>query len=204
MSEYRTPVGAEFAEEVSEHMREGQPARANQAFARGWRDAVPDLPLRFSVILVRPDRKVITGLDKQLRDENEPEMCLQRVDLSTVTVNLTEGGQRIGNLPADDARLLHELDADAALYRPQVLEIRYNARGRLDHIAVELVRPEVRLCSSCGEPHAGSHVNCDKCRSKRRPKGDERYEASPVSFHDAIDEIAREPEGADADADFDI
>ena len=162
--EYIAP-GAEFAEEVAKNTREGHLVRANRVFTRGWRDAVPDLPLRFSVVLVRPDRKAVTQLDRRLRDEDEPQMQLCRQDAGAVEV--TVDGQRIGDLPADDARLLAELDAAIDLYSPRVLEIRYTTRGRLDYIAVELVRPEVRLCSSCNLPHTGTHVNCDRCRAKR-------------------------------------
>jgi hypothetical protein len=200
-SEFVAPAGSEFAKEISEHLREGDHGSASRAFARGWRDAVPDLPLRFSVILVRPDRDVIASLYKQLRDGDELEMCLQRVSASEVTVNLVDGGQRIGDIPAADARLLHELDADSALYRPQVSEVRYTARGRFDYIAVELVRPEVKLCSSCGEPHTTPHVNCAKCRSERRPKGEESYERAPLHLHDALDAVVTAPnlDGEDDD-----
>ena len=162
---------AEMLGEVAEHLRGGHTGRAQAAFSRGWRDAVPELPLRFSVILVRPDREVVAEVDKLVREGTEVKMQLERIDESLVQVVLADA-QRVGNLPAEDARLLQDLGADADLYSPLVLEIRYNEKGRLDYIAVELVRPEVRYCSACSRQHSGPHVNCEECRAKRRPKGE--------------------------------
>jgi len=193
---------AELAEEISGHVRDGAHDRAARAFRRGWRDAVPELPLRFSVILVRADRELVAWLHRQLVDHSEPEIALRRSDESSVDVVIAATGQRLGSLPAQDARLLAELDAADDLYRPQVMEIRYDERGRFDHIAVELVRPQLRYCSACTKPHAGPYVNCDECRAKRRRKGEERYEASPVAFHEALDAIAREPEDSSDELDF--
>lgn len=205
MSEHSSNQGeraSELADEVSAYVREGKHGRATQAFQRGWRDAVPELPLRFSVVLVRPDRELVAQIHRRLVDKIEPKLCLQRTDEFSVQVVLADDGQRLGSLPAQDARLLADLQAPDALYHPQVLEIRYDDQGRFHRIAVELVRPELRYCSACGNKHSGPHINCADCRSKRRRKGAERYESSPVNFHEALDTLAREPEDSSDKLDF--
>lgn len=191
-----TERAAELVGEISEHVREGNPGRAESAFRRGWRDSVPELPLRFSVVLVRPDRDVVSAIHRLINDGSEPELTLQREDNNLVLVMMTSG-ERVGNLPALDSRLLLEFGDDADLYRPQVLEIRYDDNGRFDYIAVELVRPEVRYCTSCGEKHDGPHANCAKCRGKRRRVGEEVYEAPPINFHEALDVIVTDQDDAD-------
>jgi hypothetical protein len=180
--------GAEFSQEITEHLREGDRGRAHRAFARGWREAVPDLPLRFTTILVHPERQVIAEFSPLLREGVEPELKLQRKAKGEVIVQSQESGKTVGSLPAADARLLLELEADE-LYKPRVVEVLYDQRGRFDYIAVELVRPEVRFCSSCGEPHSGTDVNCEKCRRARRPRGEEGFEIAPVHLHEALDGI---------------
>jgi len=186
-------TAAELADEVSGHVREGKMGRAKRAFHEGWRDAVPELPLRFSVILVRLDRDVAKELRRLARQGKEQVLLLSRTGESQVDVIWEEENKRLGSLPAEDARLLGEYGEDADLYRPQLLEIRYE-EGRLDHVAIELVRPEVRYCPSCGKKHTGPYINCDECRKKGRKgrKDDSQVEAPPVLFHEALDTLVQE------------
>lgn len=183
----------ELAERVEDQRRKGSLSSARRAFSQNWRDAVPELPLRFSVILVRPERDALAELLRRMRKHaaNPPELRLHRASAELVEVRL--GRMRIGDLPAQDAKLLKELGADAKLYRPQLIEIRNNERGKLDYVAIELVRPEIHYCSSCGAKHDGTHVNCEDCRRKRRKRGEAIVDQPPVAFHEAIDAIVEAP-----------
>lgn len=189
--------GQKLADKVEEHLSKGDTSSAKRAFSRSWREAVPDLPLRFSVILVKPNKDLIEKVTKRMRKGGgAPKLSLVNTRDGDWEVR-TSSGRRLGNLPSQDAKLLDDLGTDSRLYNPELLEIRSDDEDQFLHIAVELVRPEVRYCSSCGKEHQDDHVNCADCRSKRRRKGDEVTEQTAIGFHEAVDAIAEAPEKED-------
>lgn len=186
--------GQKLADKVEEHINKGDTSSAKRAFSRSWRDAVPDLPLRFSVILVKPDKAAIERMIKRIRKDGlTPKLKLVHTRDGDWEVR-TSSDRRLGSLPNQDGKLLDELGGDSRLYDPELLEIRTDDEDNFSHIAVELVRPEVRYCSSCGKEHQDDHANCAECRSKRRRKGDEVTEQTAIGFHEAVDAIAEAPE----------
>jgi hypothetical protein len=181
--------GRRLADKVAEHLAGGEPERASRALARGWRDAVPELPLRFAVILTGLDAKAIAAALRRSSNRGEPpRLRLRRVE-GRIEVLTIRGARPLGRLPEREVRMLDELGADAHLYRPQLLEVEHDPEGALVRVAVELVRPEMRICSSCGRKHSGDHVNCERCRRRRRRKGEESFESSPLGFQEAVDQI---------------
>lgn len=189
--------GQKLADKVEEHISKGDSSSAKRAFSRSWREAVPELPLRFSVILVKPDKDAIERVMKRIRSGKEgPKLKLVHSREGDWEVR-TSSDKRLGSLPSQDGKLLDEFGADSRLYSPKLLEIRTDEEDNLSHMAVELVRPEVRYCSSCGKEHQDEHANCAECRSKRRRKGDELTEQTSIGFHEAVDAIAEAPDDED-------
>lgn len=195
----------DLVERVEAGVERGNVSSAAAAFTRSWRDAVPELPLRFSVILVRVDRRAVAQLIARMRRNKgrPPQLKLDHIDEKTVRV-VTARGKRLilGELPHADVKLLVELGKDARLYRPQLLEIRHDEEGKLRYLAVELVRPELQVCPVCGKKHSGSHLRCNNCRRKRRRAETTPFEHTPVPLQEAIDRIAIEGSGELDDGDL--
>lgn len=186
--------GQKLVDKVEEHISKGDSSSAKRAFSRSWREAVPELPLRFSVILVKPDKEAIERVIKRMRSGKDvPKLKLVHSRDGDWEIR-TSSDKRLGNLPSQDGKLLDEFGSASRLYDPQLLEIRTDEEDNFSHMAVELVRPEVRYCSSCGKEHQDDHANCAQCRSKRRRKGDELTEQTSVGFHEAVDAIAEAPD----------
>jgi len=130
-----------------------------------WRDAVPELPQRFATTLVRPNRKLVAALHQELRGGGKPELALEQLKAHVVQVIVKKTGERVGSLPPEDARLISDLEVDAARYHPHILEVHFTPRGRLEEIVVDLVY----------EASEG--------------------ETAPVRLHDLLDESTREVAG---------
>jgi len=192
----------ELAARVQESLDRGAVSQAKRAFTQGWRETVPALPLRFSVILVRLNRKSIKDVLRLWR-KNKGQAPQLKLDWGeeTVQVRMARGRKLVlGCLPASDAELLRDMGPKAQkLYRPQLLEVRRTETGEIDYVAVELVRPELRICSSCGKEHSGKHTNCEDCRKRRQRVGAERFEYAPVSFQEVVEQIAAEEAQKQAD-----
>ena len=190
----RTPehitAGRDLAERVEELVRDGRPGAARRELQANWRDTVPDLPERFPVRLRKINRDPLTAIALRLRGRaHPPELRFDFSGPDGVSVRSVEDDDLIiGWLKPSDAHYLADLGDDAALYRPQLLEIGTDHRG-VTSVALSVVRPELRICSSCTRRHSGAHVNCAECRSKRRRKGPESdsYEPAPVPFHEAVE-----------------
>jgi hypothetical protein len=105
---------------------------------------------------------------------------------------------RLGDLPSKDLKFLKEIGNDADLYSPSLLEIRVTSGMKLDYVAIELARDEIQICGSCGAKHEGPRLLCDRC-SRRKRSGDEeeRVDATPIAFHEAVEAIAAEHETGD-------
>jgi hypothetical protein len=186
----RIAEGRGLADRVEELVRDGRPEAARRVFAQNWRDSVPDLPERFSVSLRKINRDLLGVIARRLVGRSlPPELEFHSVDLEIAVRSVDDDHQVIGWLRPVDARFLNDLGEDASLYRPQLLEIGVDKSGSPSSVAISVVRPELRSCSSCGARHADAHVNCAKCRALRRRKGpeSESYEPAPVPFFEAVE-----------------
>lgn len=137
----------DLATRVEERLAKGSPDAAKREFTRNWRAAVPDLPLRFSVILVRVKEKEVREVLRKRRenDGTPPQLRLDFDEEGRIKVRMARGAKlRLGDIPASDADLLAQLGKKARrLYRPHLLEVRHDDEtGRLEYVAVELVRAE--------------------------------------------------------------
>lgn len=155
----------ELAARVDEYLQKGSTRSATRVFSQSWRETVPDLPLRFSVMLKQVDDAVILDMLAKLRGGDRPLLALRhRRKLGVIEVVDTVSRKALGLLPAQDAQLLIDLKAVRGYYSPHLSEIKINERGRLQYVAVELVRAEEV----------------------------EQDEQSPVHFHDAVDAFIQE------------
>ena len=182
--------GRDMAERVEELVRDGRPDAARRVFSQGWRDAVPELPERFPVRLRKLDRDLLGQIARRLVGRSQPPaLRFDTLDAHTVVRSVDDDDSVIGQLKSADARYLTGLGEDAALYSPQLLEIGIDDAGNVNSVALSVVRPELRVCSSCTGRHADAHVNCADCRAKRRRKGPEEqsFEPAPVPFHEAVE-----------------
>jgi hypothetical protein len=185
--------GRELAERVEELVRDGRQAAAQRAFSAGWRETVPELPYRFSRGLRKLNRQLLDEIAIRLAHDRgrPPELSLLFTSADLVAVRSVDDDDIIGYLKPKHARLLNSYGDDARLYVPHLLTIGIDHRRMVDSVTIELVRPELRVCSSCGARHSDAHVNCAACRAKRRKKGpDEKSrEAAPVAFQEAIEAL---------------
>ncbi len=187
----------ELADEISSLMADGRSRKAIDALLAGVEDVLPDLPLRFSLLLIRVDSEGIKDYIRQYRKTgSRPTLQLVKPKGSGQFVITWRKG-RIGQLSSEDSDLLRSFGRRRRLYEPRVLEVTYSAdKLKVETLAIELVRPEVRLCSSCGKQHTGIHLNCEECRGKRKRTGDEQdtFEVPPLGLAEAIDLFVRRNE----------
>lgn len=179
--------------EVARLLAEGRRRAAeNRIDAAG--EHLSDLPLRFSVIIQRPNETRVGDLAARLRDGKPIGRLTLRGIRRLAPTEVVWRSERIGQLPAHVSDLMRQMGADAKRYVVHVLEISYAPDGALASFAVELERPERRVCSSCGAEHDGESINCDACRAQRKRKGDESltYEAPPAPLAEALDELLRD------------
>lgn len=159
----------DLATRVEERLAQGSPDQAKREFTRSWRDTVPELPLRFSVILVRVKDKAVREVLRRRRENDgvAPQLRLDYEEEGRIKVRMARGAKlRLGDLPAADVDLLEQLGKKARrLYRPQLLEVRHDDEsGKLEYVAVELVRAE----------------------------SDDDEVASRIAFQEAVEQIAAE------------
>jgi hypothetical protein len=192
-SEERRAGGRRLAERVDEFMQQGKPLQARSLLARNWQDAAPDLPLRYPVVLEAISARFAAQLARYVRMGGQaPELTVELSGKQVIRGHIASAGRRLGDLPRDQAEYLASLGADAAVYTAKLLSIRLSASGDPDTVEVELVRPELRRCSSCGRLHDEvEQVNCADCRAKRRRKDPERAEpeGAPLALQEAIDAL---------------
>jgi len=180
-------------DEVARLLAEGRRRAAeNRIDAAGER--LSDLPLRFSVIVQRPNETRVGELAARLREGGAIGRLSLRGIRRLAPTEIVWRKERIGQLPSHVSDLLRQMGPEARRYAVHVLEIAYASDGSLASFAVELERPERRVCSSCGAEHDGESINCDACRAQRKRKGDESltYEAPPAPLAEALDELLRD------------
>jgi hypothetical protein len=180
----------QLTEKVDKALASGSISQAKRAFNQNWREAVPELPLRFSVILEDLNLENVYELLKMKRKDKMPQLKLQIVKNRTA-VQMVRGRKLIiGFLPKRDSSLLDQLgDKAFKLYQPRILEAPRKDDGSLAYLAVELVRPESNICSSCGKKHSDPQANCSDCRKKRKKIGQTSFEHTPISVQEAFEEV---------------
>ena len=132
--------------DISEKISSGQHIGAKRALTNSWRDAVPDLPVRFAVILVRLDRDNTRTILKRMRkSKTKPNLRLVWED-DHIEVWTSRGTPiRIGDLPVSDSIMMNDLGDKAKKYKPQLLEINTSDEtGEIEYLAIELVRPDTK------------------------------------------------------------
>jgi hypothetical protein len=159
---------------VQESLDRGRLPAAKAALSRGWRESVPDLPLRFSVLLLRPREDDVAAVLRRLRANGgrKPPLRLSRGKDGSIRVCTRRGKKLVlGELPRGEVKLLRDLGRDANLYQPELLEIRHDDHGRVRSVAIELIRP-----------------------------GDKHEDSLPQQIHEAIEAVMAED--VDGELDF--
>lgn len=188
----------ELVEKVAEQKDRGSELGAKQAFTRHWRQAVTEMPPRLAIVLVAVNQKTAKLALKRIRDQRPPELKLSGSLQQGLQVNFSRGKKNhLGNIPARELQILRQFGNKALrVYRPQLLEISRDQDSDSYTVAIELLRPELNICSSCGKTfYDPKQVNCPSCRQKRRRRGEQRFEHPPVELHEAVEEIIKNPEG---------
>lgn len=129
--------------EISDKISLGQGVGAKRSLTKAWREAVPEIPVRFAVILVRLDEKSVLEIIKRMKKSDSPPQLKLEWRKDRIEVWTSRGKKiRIGDLPSSDSMMLFDLGGKAKKYRPQIIEIKTSEDGEIEHFAVELVRPE--------------------------------------------------------------
>jgi hypothetical protein len=183
--------GRRLTGRVEDLLQQGRPVEAKRALARSWQDVAPELPLRWTLLLERVSRRAVLRIARELSsDVNAPALELQLRGSRVPRAAVLAGGERLGQLPADQAKFLHEIGEHAALYTPQLCALRVNAEGELAIVEIELVRPELHSCEQCGSRHAGPHLVCEDCQNGTPgEKSTVAVEAPPIALQEALDAL---------------
>lgn len=169
-------------ETVEEMARAGRPRLAAAAFDAAMRDCLPDLPLRFSLLLVRVDDDQAEALADAIHRQTD--VALSLADGPRGVLSVFSGASRLGDLSARDDELVRGFGAEGlAIYEPRILEILFRDDQTLQSVAIELVRPEQRPCPGCGRPHDGALLRCGRCR--------DQVPAAPAALAEALEDIVR-------------
>jgi hypothetical protein len=130
----------QLTDKVDRALASGSMSQAKRAFNQNWREAVPELPLRFSVLLEDVQLDNAYTLLKLRRKNKTPQLKLA-VNRKKVAVQMVRGRKLIiGYLPKRDSSLLNELgERSFEIYQPRILEAPYKDDGSLSYLAIELV-----------------------------------------------------------------
>lgn len=186
--------GRRLTDKVDELVQQGKPAQARAALARGWAETVPGLPLRYPVALENFSSRVARRLARNLEEAQaagrveSPELSLLLSGSRAPKAVVRLGEERLGDLPAEQARFLHELGPNAELYEPRLTAIRASDEGDVAAVEIELVRPEMTSCPKCSQTHDPAGV----CPSGPAGESEEESEAPPAGLQEAIDVLAVE------------
>jgi len=180
-------------DEVHGLVEEGRVRAAERALHSALDEALPELPLRFAARVVRLNDRRLTDYARALRDCGQPPALLL-ADRGAKGFSVEWCFGRLGWLAIGEVELLRSLGTRAGWYRPRLVELIEPTQAASGAMVVELVRPEMRVCSSCGNLHAGPHLNCDACRKKRRRTGEveQTFEPAPVALTRALEHLAQE------------
>lgn len=171
---------------VQTSLEEGNPSAAKGAITRNWRDAVPSLPLRFTVVLVRANTADLKKLIQRNKKSKSSSPQLKIVKEKKSYFVRTSRGEKLtlGEMPYDDVQLLEEMGRDAKLFRPRLLEIYYNEQGKVRGVSIEMVRPDPEE---------------ERKKKDKRKMKNEDFPHTSVHLQEALDNIV-----AETDEDLDI
>lgn len=200
MDEMSTPSGPrrnagrirdqrERAHDVERLVREGETDAAEKAMRRATRDVLPDLPLRFTVRLRRVQPDAVARAMALLQAGGALDLDMEYEKPGRLVV--TTGGATLGTLPATARDLVAQ---GAGVYEAHPVSLAVSDGSA--RMAIELVRREMRICSSCGSEHDSDTINCPTCRQRRRRKGEAEgtFEPPPVALQRALDAIVESSE----------
>lgn len=181
----------DLADGIVERLEDGKDSAAKKYFTENWRGVVPELPYRIPVTLVSINRKSVSHLMAKAVDGKMPELKVD-LDGDRFIIRFARGEKStLGSISWKDQAIIEEIGPRMLKkYKPRLVGLKTREENA-PTINIELVRPEISLCSSCGKGYYGDHANCRECRKKRRRKGDESFEHSPVAFHEAVDELVK-------------
>jgi hypothetical protein len=177
-------------ERVLDLIEAGRQPAARRDLARNWREATPELPLRFPIVVTAFSQRGMGRLLASIRRGEKPENL--RLGVSRRRIAVYIGALKLGELPRADSDFLYGLGEDRDLYRISLRAIRFDTQGRPEALEAELVREEWNVCTYCGSLHNEPHLNCTSCRKSRRRVDRERarIEAPPIGLHEALDALA--------------
>lgn len=194
--EERLVEGRRLTEKVDEFLQQGKPLQARSVLARNWQDAVPELPLRYPIVLESVSSRFARQLARFLRaGGGKPELALSLTGSRVPRGSVAVSGRRLGDLPQEQAAYLQGLGESANVYEPRLMAIRLN-EGEVDSVEIEMVRPELRRCPNCDKLHGGDEALCEEClaasssrKAKAAKEAASESEAPPLALHEAIDAV---------------
>lgn len=172
----------EVADEVAQLLSLGHHHAAERALVRGGGAVLPDLPLRFGMVLRAVRQRASRDLVVAVREGRTVTLTLD--DPGDGPILVRWDAQVVGQLAGHDTALVRAFGERRALYTPRLLELAIRG-DRVHTIAVEMTRPELRECDRCGAMHADAFVVCDACRGVTG-------EAPPVHVAGAVEALASE------------
>lgn len=170
-------------EHVEDLLDAGRPRLAAQALVDVFDDCLPELPLRFALVLVRVDERIAAHIADATKTKERIDLRLDEGPREGLSVFL--GARRVGDLSSQDSDLVRDFGPQAALFTPRLLEILYRD-GELQTLAIELIRPEQRRCARCGQEVAAA----DTHRCPAEETHDET--GHPVRLQSALNSLLRD------------
>lgn len=170
-------------EHVEDLLDAGRPRLAAQALVDVFDDCLPELPLRFALVLVRVDERIAAHIADATKTKERIDLRLDEGPREGLSVFL--GARRVGDLSSQDSDLVRDFGPQAALFTPRLLEILYRD-GELQTLAIELIRPEQRRCARCGQEVA----TADTHRCPAEETHDET--GHPVRLQSALNSLLRD------------
>lgn len=183
-SEKKLGEGRELESRVRALLHHNKATTAKKEFSEKWEGILPSLPTRFTITLedveteniVRLIRghsvdtawEVLNGIELKLAARLDP----RRPQRIAVYYQETIGARRkiIGFLPNEDSKYLRSFGATRKAYLPSFRELHNLSDESIAGtvVVVEFSRPELHICSSCGNEHFDETINCAECRASRR------------------------------------
>lgn len=177
-----TPERMSGPDHVEDLLGAGRPRLAAQALVDAFDDCLPDLPLRFALVLIRVDERAASELRAALDTKVPYRLALG--DGPREGISVFWGQRRVGDLSAEDSALVRDFGPQAALFSPRVLEILYRG-DELATFAIELIRPEQRRCARCGQEVAAADTH--RCPAEETPDG-----GHTVKLQSALNSLLRD------------
>lgn len=180
---------------INQHVNGGRRSAAAAMITRRLSDVAPKMPLSFPTVLKKVDQDTALWIAHSLSNDESPVLTIKKTSEGKYEIRAAKGRKRLGQLSTRDTEMLKGFGKDAKLYSPRLLMIHQGDDSSFDHVSIDMVRPEIRICSSCSERHTGESINCEKCRAGRKRIGEEKLEPSPIELHESLDALAELQDG---------